>query len=144
MGALHSRVVATAGIARLAWIADPSEEIGRPVADRFNVPWMPEPDYSNVDAVVIAAPTEHHFELAGRVLDLGLPLLLEKAVGTRAERFARTDRTSQKWRVCADVRISGAIQPGGPHRIRDRSSPDSSGDRAALTLFATDPVRRHQ
>src|SRR6187397_1073632 len=88
MGALHARVVAGHPDADLAWVADTDAEIGRRVAERFRTKWIPEPDFGSVDAVIIAAPTQYHFDLAMRVLDAGLPLLLEKPLATTLEQSA--------------------------------------------------------
>jgi predicted dehydrogenase len=78
MGSLHARVVAQSSATELAWVADTAEDRGRAVAERFESRWVAEPELDGVDAVLIAAPTEHHFELASTVIAAGLPLLLEK------------------------------------------------------------------
>ena len=78
MGSLHARVVATSDLTTLAWIADPDADRGRALADRFDVDWMPEPDLGSVDAVIVAAPTQCHHDIASRVIANGTPLLLEK------------------------------------------------------------------
>jgi len=87
MGALHARVVAAHPQTELPWVADPSAETGCRVAERFGTKWIPEPDFGSVDAVIVAAPTQHHFELATQVLDHGVPLLLEKPL---ADVFGRS------------------------------------------------------
>jgi len=78
MGALHARVVAGHSKTSLAWVADPDVEVGKRVAARFATTWIPEPELSSVDAVIVAAPTPYHFDLAMAALDSGTPLLLEK------------------------------------------------------------------
>lgn len=78
MGALHARVIAQEPATELVWIAEPDAIVGRELAQRFGARWMPTPGYEGVDAVVVAAPTQHHRELALAVLGRGLPLLLEK------------------------------------------------------------------
>lgn len=85
MGALHARVVAGHPDADLSWVADPDPEIGRCVAERFHTRWIPEPDLGSIDAVIVAAPTQHHLELAMEVLGAGLPLLLEKPLAASFE-----------------------------------------------------------
>ncbi|MER7165122.1 Gfo/Idh/MocA family oxidoreductase [Micromonospora sp. NPDC000207] len=87
MGALHARVIAQSPRARLALVVEPRESVGREVADRFGARWAPDlSDLSEVDAVVVAAPTEHHLGLAEQVLSAGKPLLIEKPVcGSLAE-----------------------------------------------------------
>lgn len=88
MGALHARVVAGNPDTDLAWVADPAMENGNRVADRFATKWIPEPDLGSVDAVIVAAPTQYHFDLAMNVIDTGLPLLLEKPLATTFEQAA--------------------------------------------------------
>ena len=81
MGAMHARVVATSGRAELVRIVEPREEVGREVAGRYGADWAPElDDLHDVDAVVVAAPTQHHFPLAQEVLRAERPLLIEKPV----------------------------------------------------------------
>jgi predicted dehydrogenase len=81
MGALHARVVSTSDRARLVRVVDPREAVGREVADRYGATWSPELDgVADVDAMVIAAPTDCHFSLAEQILRLDMPLLIEKPV----------------------------------------------------------------
>lgn len=89
MGALHARVVASHPDTELTWVADPDEAVGRRIAERFRTKWIPDPDLRAVDAVVVAAPTQHHFDLAVAVIDNGTPLLLEKPLADTFERSTR-------------------------------------------------------
>ncbi|GLZ40631.1 Gfo/Idh/MocA family oxidoreductase [Actinokineospora sp. NBRC 105648] len=86
MGSLHARVIAQSPDCELAVLVDPREEIGTAVAERFGTRWRPElGDLSDVDAVVVAAATEAHHELALQVLGQGTPLLVEKPVCANLE-----------------------------------------------------------
>src|SRR4051812_6521849 len=97
MGALHARVVAGRSDTDLAWVADTDSEIGRRVAERFRTKWIPEPDLRCVDAVIVAAPTQYHFDLAMQILDFGLPLLLEKPLAATLQQSASiVERASQR------------------------------------------------
>ena len=78
MGSLHARVLAGADAVDLAWIADPSSVAGEAAARRYGTRWIPEPELSSVDAVVIASPTHTHHASALQVIDAGLALLVEK------------------------------------------------------------------
>lgn len=81
MGSFHARVIAQSERADLARVIDPNETAGRAVADRFETSWAPEMgDLSDVDAVVLAAATEYHYDLALQVLRQDKPLLVEKPV----------------------------------------------------------------
>ena len=77
MGALHARVIATNDRTQLAWIADPDPSASA-VAERYATTWQPAATYDDVDAIVLAVPTQHHLTAAMEVIDAGLPLLLEK------------------------------------------------------------------
>ncbi|GLY48084.1 Gfo/Idh/MocA family oxidoreductase [Lentzea sp. NBRC 102530] len=81
MGSLHARVLAGSDRCDLVRVAEPREEAGRAIAERYDAQWSPEiGDLSDVDAVVIAAATEFHHGLALEVLNQDKPLLIEKPV----------------------------------------------------------------
>ena len=60
MGSLHGRVIAAFDATELAWVADPDRAAGERVAERYGSKWLPEPEITGVDAVVIAAPNSTH------------------------------------------------------------------------------------
>jgi predicted dehydrogenase len=79
MGALHARVIAQSERAELAYVVESQREVGEQVAERHGATWRPDLDsVDDVDAVVVAAPTEAHHLLGRQVLERGLTLLLEK------------------------------------------------------------------
>lgn len=81
MGALHARVLAQSDRCELTRVVEPREDAGRAVADRYGAGWQPAlDDLTGVDAVVLAAATGVHHELAEPVLAAGVPLLIEKPV----------------------------------------------------------------
>ncbi|GAA1405559.1 MULTISPECIES: Gfo/Idh/MocA family protein [Oerskovia] len=81
MGRNHARVIAESSRTELAVVVDPAESVGRPVADQLGSRWAADLDgIGDVDAVVVAAATEHHYRLALDVIGAGLPLLIEKPV----------------------------------------------------------------
>jgi predicted dehydrogenase len=81
MGALHARVLAQSDRCVLTLVVEPRSEVGRAVADRYGAGWQPAlDDLTGVDAVVLAAATGVHHELAEPVLAAGVPLLIEKPV----------------------------------------------------------------
>ncbi|MEU4640460.1 Gfo/Idh/MocA family oxidoreductase [Micromonospora sp. NPDC023814] len=87
MGSLHARVIAQSDRAELARVIEPRRSVGQQIAERYGAGWAPNADdLSDVDAVVIAAPTEFHHGLADQVLAADKPLLIEKPVcGSLAE-----------------------------------------------------------
>jgi predicted dehydrogenase len=81
MGSHHARVIAESSQAELAFLVDPRESVGKNVASKYGAQWAPElPDLSNIDAVVVAAATEAHYDLAMHIIGEQTPLLIEKPV----------------------------------------------------------------
>ncbi|KRA22510.1 oxidoreductase [Microbacterium sp. Root61] len=81
MGSYHARVVSSSGRAKLARVIDGYEPVGRSVADRYDAAWSQSlGDLEGIDAVIVAASTEAHYDLAKQVLEAGVPLLVEKPV----------------------------------------------------------------
>jgi predicted dehydrogenase len=79
MGSLHARVAFQSDRVDLAYVVDSSRDAGEPVAERYSAAWRPDLDgLTGVDAVIVAAATGAHHDLGRQVLDLGLPLLMEK------------------------------------------------------------------
>ncbi|MFF2633865.1 Gfo/Idh/MocA family protein [Microbacterium sp. NPDC058021] len=79
MGSFHARVVNASARTDLAFVVESREETGRAVAERYGATWVPTlDDIGDVDAVVVAASTEAHRDLATAVLERRLPLLVEK------------------------------------------------------------------
>jgi predicted dehydrogenase len=87
MGSLHARVLFQSERCDLVRVVDPNETVGTTIADRYGAQWTPElGDLSNADAVILAAPTEHHYKVAHDILAADKPLLIEKPVcGSLAE-----------------------------------------------------------
>jgi predicted dehydrogenase len=78
MGALHARVLAQSERIDLAFVCDPSPA-GKDLARRFDVPWFASfVELSDINAVIVASPTDTHRQLAFEVIAAGLPLLVEK------------------------------------------------------------------
>ncbi len=87
MGSLHARVLHSSPRADLAVVVEPREDIGRAVADRFDAAWAPDlSGLAGVDAVVVAAATHAHHDLALQVIEAGLPMLVEKPVADSLEK----------------------------------------------------------
>ena len=81
MGRNHGRIIGESPRAEFSVVIDPFEDPGTTLADAWGATWSPSIEaISEVDAVVVAASTEHHYDIAKDVLAAGLPLLIEKPV----------------------------------------------------------------
>lgn len=102
MGTLHAEKLAARGGVQLCAIADPDLGRARALAERFgaraSADWRDA--IRDADAAVIAAPTEHHGEIALGCLEAGLHVLVEKPLArTLAEADAAIAAASRAKRV---------------------------------------------
>ncbi|WP_017793233.1 Gfo/Idh/MocA family protein [Leucobacter salsicius] len=82
MGRNHARIISSSPRANLVGIVDPFEKNGRAATDQFGGDWFPaaEEALKKADAVVVAASTEYHYDIAREILDAGVPVLIEKPI----------------------------------------------------------------
>jgi predicted dehydrogenase len=82
MGQRHCRVYSNLRRTQLVGICDSRPEIGRRVAQQYDVPFYEQIDdlLQHVDAVSLVTPTPFHFELAMRCLAQGVHVLVEKPI----------------------------------------------------------------
>jgi predicted dehydrogenase len=87
MGSLHARVVSGHERTDLVAVVDPDAGAGNRLAERHGVTAVRDLDdvTAPYDAVVVAAATEHHAAVGTRVLERGVPLLMEKPLADRLE-----------------------------------------------------------
>lgn len=86
MGSNHARVIADSDIAELAVIIDTDGARGRALAERFGTTFSSDLDAARgCDGAVVATPTRTHPEQAGPLLELGMPLLIEKPLAPGIE-----------------------------------------------------------
>ena len=111
MGSLHARVLSGSDATELAWIADPDPDIGERVAARFAAKWIPEPDFTGIDAAVIAAPTQFHHVHAMAFIDAGVPLLVEKPI---ADTLAHVEEIIANSRRLGTVLMCGLLERFNP------------------------------
>jgi predicted dehydrogenase len=77
MGSNHARLLA--GMGRLAGVVDADPAVAEAAATRFGTRVLALPDLGpEVDGAVIAAATSAHTEIAGALLQAGVPVLVEK------------------------------------------------------------------
>lgn len=86
MGTHHVDTLEKLPEARLVAIGDPAEATARAVIGRRPVDWEPHwqavIERSDVDAVCVAAPSEHHAEITLGALQAGKHVLVEKPIAT--------------------------------------------------------------
>jgi predicted dehydrogenase len=97
MGSLHARVLAQSNACELVRIVEPRREVGQAIAETYGAQWQAEfDDLSDIDAVVVAAATPMHYEIAGQVIDRGLPVLVEKPLAATFEQSVDLVERSRK------------------------------------------------
>lgn len=81
MGSNHARIVAQSNHSMLLAIIDPNPITGQQLAMKYNCKWWSAiEDYSPFDYVIIASPTEVHFQDSYCALKQQVPVLIEKPV----------------------------------------------------------------
>ena len=87
LGRHHARILSGLPGVTLAAVADPREEIGRPIAEQFETQWVA--DYrellDEVDAASIVVPTTLHHRVASDFLKKSIPVLVEKPLAGNVE-----------------------------------------------------------
>ncbi|MHA3725091.1 Gfo/Idh/MocA family protein [Leucobacter sp. HY1910] len=98
MGRNHARIISASSRANLVGIVDPFEQNGRAATEQFGGEWFPaaEEALKKADAVVVAASTEYHYDIAREILDAGLPVLIEKPICPSLEQTEEILGTAEK------------------------------------------------
>ncbi|MFD9733945.1 Gfo/Idh/MocA family protein [Umezawaea sp. NPDC059074] len=97
MGSLHARVLSQSDRADFTLLVEQRAEIGKDIAERYGATYTDSIDeLAKVDAVVIAAATEAHYDIARQVLEMGKPLLVEKPLAATYEQSAELVETSER------------------------------------------------
>jgi myo-inositol 2-dehydrogenase / D-chiro-inositol 1-dehydrogenase len=82
IGKIHAANVARNPRTRLAAVVDPNVETGRALAQALDAPWTGDAQAAiadrEVDAILIASPSDTHVELIERAAAAGKPILCEK------------------------------------------------------------------
>jgi UDP-N-acetylglucosamine 3-dehydrogenase len=89
MGGFHLDTWEKIEAGRVVAVADPAEELARRRIARRPIDWHADwralLDRDDVDAVSVAAPSEHHAEISLAAIDAGKHVLVEKPIATRLE-----------------------------------------------------------
>ena len=103
MGQNHARVYNE--ISNLVCIVDPDERQGKAISKRFDVDWYP--DYNQiigkVDAVSIAVPTIYHLEVARKLIENGINVLVEKPLAKNTHDAQEIVSLSKKFGIILAV-----------------------------------------
>jgi len=113
LGERHARKLAAIGGARLLCVVDKDAGRAQKIAEELScrsfssIADLPE----NVKAAVVAVPTADHFEVADRLLDRGLDLLVEKPI---TEDIAEARKMVEKARRLGRVLAVGHVERMNP------------------------------
>lgn len=82
LGKHHARILNELGTAELIGVSDIDEKIGKNIAAKLNTVFYSDPEelFKKVQAVSIVTPTDTHYEVAARALNLGVNTLVEKPI----------------------------------------------------------------
>ena len=130
LGRIHARIAREQDAVELAAVADPCESARRLVAEQTGVRTVADyraliegasqqADVGPIDAAIVATPTTSHHQVAGRLLDAGVPVLVEKPMAATyaeaadlVERAARANLVLQVGHV---ERYNPALATAAPH-----------------------------
>ena len=86
-GRNHIRLAMGMRDVRVAFVVDVDPAIGQPAADRAGAAYLRSIDgvIGNVDAAIVAVPTEHHLDTGLRLLAEGIHTLIEKPLAANVE-----------------------------------------------------------
>lgn len=105
LGRIHAKLLGQVEGAQLVAISDPFEAARQQAESLFSVPTFA--DYreciSKVDAAVIAAPTDAHFEIATELLKAGKHVFVEKPLTIRGEDADRLSHLASSKRLTLQV-----------------------------------------
>jgi predicted dehydrogenase len=87
MGSNHARVLRSIPQAELSVVVDPDAEKGQRLADHVGAGYQPRLEAlpGQVDAAIIATPTETHAEIAVALMESGIDVLIEKPIAVTVE-----------------------------------------------------------
>lgn len=117
MGRLHAKAYSKLEhLCEFVGVYDVNPDVAAAVAEQSGAAAFPsvEAVLGNVDAVTIAAPTQHHFELARQAITAGIHVLIEKPVCQTVEEARQLYELSQQHSCTVQVghieRFNPAVQ----------------------------------
>ncbi|WP_022851925.1 Gfo/Idh/MocA family protein [Limisalsivibrio acetivorans] len=153
MGKYHLNIYDELTNANMAGMCDASEEVLGELSKRY--PYKTYTDYRellpHVDAVTIAAPTVHHYDIAKECLEAGVHVLVEKPITTDLAQAEELFNIAEKRGLVLHIghveRFNGAVQElrkiaTDPYLIESRRvgpyNPNFAGDSIVLDLMIHD------
>ena len=96
-GRNHARVISSLSDVELTAVVDGDTGRGRAVADEYDSAFVPDLDgvLGRVDAAVVATPTATHEEIASRLLNAGIDVLVEKPIADSSSAGYRLTRLAE-------------------------------------------------
>jgi predicted dehydrogenase len=116
MGEYHVGILSENRDVDLQGISDVSEERGRVISERYEVPFFADFNQmlEQVDVAVVAVPTKLHHKIAMEVLNAGIHVLLEKPCSDNLEHaremFSLADSKNLILHIGHVERFNGAVQ----------------------------------
>jgi virulence factor len=119
MGQSHCRVYSSLRHAKFVGICDVDAEVGKDMANRFEVSFFKDVDalLENVDAVSVCTPTPDHYEIVKRCLDNNIHAMVEKPFTETLEQAEALKDAASKGGVVVQV---GHIEKYNPAFIELR------------------------
>ena len=143
IGQVHAANIAAEPDAVLAWIADPFVDGARSLAARYGGTATADPAEllasGELDAVVIASPTNTHVDLTARAVDAGIPVLCEKPIDLD---IARVDALRPRIAAAGIPVALGFNRRFDPSfaGVRARVAAGEIGELEQLTIISRDPA----
>ncbi len=105
MGERHCRVYSNLRHAQLVGVCDASLTLGQRVAQQYEVPFYANVDdlLKYVDAVTIATPTPHHFDLTMKCIERGIHVMVEKPFTETVEQAEQLAQAAEASRLVVQV-----------------------------------------
>ncbi len=112
MGQNHARVLDDLGV--LCGVADTDTIVAKKVGERFGVPWYSDTSEllkQDPDGITIATPASTHLEVADKVIDAGINVLVEKPIAQSREDAKHIVEAAQKKGVVLAVGMIERYNP---------------------------------
>lgn len=91
LGRIHTRLAAQLPETKIIAVVEPNPQAAAAIAEEFGVDTVGDLSQidSEIDAAIVAAPTQMHFQIADRLLRRNIHLLIEKPITTTAPQADR-------------------------------------------------------